>query len=225
MKTSKFQRAEWNTNSTTRMLHWRDLSWMSHHRIFYPGSKVRAILLPSSSASLFRAAYAFRIMWSGQVCESVFSAVRLGYAPERAWEDTVQGLSKSYITHRERIKIKPHTIPVDQKEHKHWKQNETYIIFYRGIALRFQKQTLGDIEMTMFACAHQCCRSILAKTQSKPLIFLKGNLQLSTPLLNSCGMFVCGPLQSFVVNVRSSWIVNCGSQFHDCFVCTLQPCD
>ena len=57
--------------------------------------------------------------------------------------------------------------------------------------------------MTMFACAHQRCRSILAKSQSKPVIFLKGNLQLSTPLLHSCGIFVCGPLQSFVVNVRS----------------------
>ena len=79
--------------------------------------------------------------------------------------------------------------------------------------------------MTMFACAHQRCRSILAKTQSRPVIFLKGNLQISTPFLNSCGIFVCGPLQSFVVNVRSSRIVNCGSQFHDCFACTLEPCD
>ena len=123
----------------------------------------------------------------------------------------VQGLGKSYITHRERITMKPYTIPVDQKEPKRLKQNETYIIFYRGIALRFQKQTLGDTEMTMFACAHQRCRSILAKSQSKPVIFLKGNVQLSNPLLNSCGIFVCGLLKSFVVNVRTSRIVNCGS--------------
>ena len=159
--------------------------------------------MPSSSVSLVRAA---------------------GNAlTEKAWEDTVQELS--YITHRERIKIKLNTILVDQKEHKRWKQNETYIIFYRGITLWFQKQTLGDIEMTMFACAHQRCRSILAKTQRKPVIFLKGNLQLSTSLLNSCGIFVCRPLQSFVVNERSSRIVNCGSQFHECFACTPQPCD
>ena len=33
----------------------------------------------------------------------------------------VQGLGKSYTTHRERITMKPHTIPVDQKEPKRWK--------------------------------------------------------------------------------------------------------
>ena len=119
MKTSKFQRAEWNTNSTTRKVHWRDFIRKSHHRFFYPDSQERAILLPSSSASLFRAAYAFRITWSGRVCEFVFppfvSATSLKCIDREGPGRHVQGLGKSYITHRECITIKPHTIPVDQR--------------------------------------------------------------------------------------------------------------
>ena len=66
---------------------------------FYPDSQERDILLPSSSASLVHTA---------------------GNAlTEKAWEDTVQELS--YIRHSKRITIKPHTIPVDQKEPKRWK--------------------------------------------------------------------------------------------------------
>ena len=35
MKTPKFQQAEWNTNTTTRKVHWRDFIWMLHHKIVY----------------------------------------------------------------------------------------------------------------------------------------------------------------------------------------------
>ena len=73
MKTFKFQLAEWNTNSTTRKVYWRDFIWMSHHKVV-SRLKIKSYITAYTNSldSSFHAASAFRITWFGRVCEFVF---------------------------------------------------------------------------------------------------------------------------------------------------------
>ena len=80
MKTPKFQQAEWNTNTTTRKLHWRDSSRLKSKSCIianlvpraFPWARGCIIAYTNSWDSSFRAASACRITRFGRVCEFVF---------------------------------------------------------------------------------------------------------------------------------------------------------